>query len=298
MGSWDASRWREVGIVVSNDADGAPRGWIGLRRLPQESDLRAVLVSLIVCLFCSAAISLTVSLVRPYKEANRAREQRARIEQIVRSAPGLAELIDTTGDARLEVRVVDLETGRFLPDVDPDDMDPAAATRDPERSIAIPPEADIAGLGRRARRARIYRVQQGDRLRLLVLPVEGMGYVSTLRGYLALEPDLHTIRALSFYEHAETPGLGSEIDNPEWLARWSGKQAFDAAGEIRIAVDRSRVDPRSPDAIHRVDGISGATRTGLGVTRMLHFWLGPYGYGPLLARLADDERQGDHEGSR
>ena len=40
--------------------------------------------------------------------------------------------------------------------------------------------------------------------------------------------------------------------------------------------------------VHRVDGISGATRTGLGVTRMLRFWLGPWGYGPTLSRLADE----------
>jgi len=283
---------------VSDDVDRAPKGWIGLRRLPRESDLRAVLVSLIVCLFCSAAISFTVSLVRPYKEANRAREQRARIEQIVRSTPGLAELIDTGGDAQLEVQVVDLETGRFLPDVDPGGFDPVTAARDPEQGIAIPPEADLAGLGRRARWALVYRVQERGRLRLLVLPVEGKGYVSIMRGYLALEPDLRTIRALSFYEHAETPGLGSEIENPAWLAQWPGKQAFDAAGEIRIAVARGRVDPGAPEALHRVDGISGATRTGVGVTQLLHFWLGPQGYGPLLARLAEERAPGDREDSR
>jgi Na+-transporting NADH:ubiquinone oxidoreductase subunit C len=280
---------------VSDDVKPGPKGWIFLRHLPRESDLRAVLVSLIVCLLCSAAISLTVSLLRPYKEANRAQEQRTRIEQIVRSAPGLAALIETGGDARLEVGIVDLETGRFLTDVDPDDFDPERSARDPEQSIAIPPEADLAGLGRRARWARVYRVLERDRLRLLVLPVEGMGYASTLRGYLALEPDLRTIRALSFYEHSETPGLGSEIDSPEWLAQWPGKQAFDEAGEIRIEVARGRVDRAAPDAIHRVDGISGATRTCVGVTRLLHFWLGPEGYGPLLARLAEAHGPGDRE---
>ena len=283
---------------MSGDVKPTPKGWIFLRRLPRESDLRAVVVSLIVCLLCSAAISLTVSLLRPYREANRAREQRARIEQIVRSAPGLAALIETGGDAQLEIGIVDLETGRFLTDVDPEAFDPERARRDPEQSIVIPPEADLAGLGRRARRARIYRVLDRERLLLLVLPVEGMGYASTLRGYLALEPDLRTIRALSFYEHSETPGLGSEIDSPAWLAQWPGKQAFDEAGEIRIEVAQGRIDRAAPDAIHRVDGISGATRTGVGVMRLLHFWLGPEGYGPLLARLAEDHSPDDREDSR
>jgi Na+-transporting NADH:ubiquinone oxidoreductase subunit C len=35
-----------------------------------------------------------------------------------------------------------------------------------------------------------------------------------------------------------------------------------------------------------VDGISGATRTGRAVTRVVRFWLGEDGYGPLLERLA------------
>lgn len=283
---------------MSNDLEGEPRGWIGLRRLPKESDLRAVLVSLIVCLFCATAISLTVSLTRPYKEANRAREQLRRVEQIIASAPGLADVIETGGDARLEVRIIDLETGREVPPREAARFDPRAAARDPELSVAIPPEADVAGLGRRARWSRVYLVREHGRLRLIVLPVEGRGYVSMMRGYLALEPDLRTIRALSFYEHAETPGLGSEIDSPEWLAQWPGKLAIDADGVVRIAVDRARVDPTAPDAIHRVDGISGATRTGVGVTQLLRFWLGPLGYGPLLERLATETTPSGREGDR
>ena len=34
-----------------------------------------------------------------------------------------------------------------------------------------------------------------------------------------------------------------------------------------------------------VDGITGATRTGNGVTGMVRFWLGPKGYGPLIRAI-------------
>lgn len=283
---------------MSNEADRIRRGWIGLRRLPAESDLRAVLVSLIVCLFCSAAISLVVAWVGPYRESNRALARRQQVEQIVASAPGLSELVDAGKALQLEVQLVDLESGRFVRGIDPDAFDPATAARDPDASVEIPAEADIAGLGRRARWARVYRLLDEGELSLLVLPVEGMGYVSILRGYLALEPDLRTIRALRFYEHSETPGLGSEIDNPEWLAQWVGKRAFDAEGKPRIAVDRGRVDPDAPDAIFKVDGLSGATRTGAGVTQLLRFWLGPHGYGPLLSQLSEQATASGREESR
>ena len=32
----------------------------------------------------------------------------------------------------------------------------------------------------------------------------------------ALDSDLNTIVGLEFYKHKETPGLGAEVDNPNW----------------------------------------------------------------------------------
>ena len=36
-----------------------------------------------------------------------------------------------------------------------------------------------------------------------------------------------SISGITFYEHGETPGLGGEIDNPDWQAGWQGKQLYD-----------------------------------------------------------------------
>ena len=264
-------------------------GWIGLRRLPEDSTLRAILVTGIVCAVCSAAIALAVAWLGPYQEANRARDRAARIQQIVASVPGLDQVVGTLPGQEIEARAVELGTGRYAQDVDPGRFDPRAAERDPAASVALPPERDLAGIGRRANHAVVFLVRDAERLRLLVLPVYGAGYVSTLHGYLALDADGNTIRGLSFYEHAETPGLGSEIDNPQWRGQWAGKLARDAAGALRLGVARGRVEPGAPDAAHQVDGISGATRTGVGVTNLLRFWLGPDGFGPYLERLAAEE---------
>ncbi len=266
------------------------KGWIFLRRLPPESDLRAVIVTLIVCVVCSAAIAFTVSTLRPYREANRTRDRQAKIEQMITAVPGLEDVLGGASGGELQALVIDLERGEVDPSIDPETFDASEAARDAARGVALAPEEDLAGLGRRARHARIYTISDASGLRLVVLPVEGAGYISTLRGYLALDGDLRTIRGLSFYEHGETPGLGSEIESPAWRALWPGKQAFDAAGQPRIAVIRGRPDPASPEAVHQVDGITGATVTGDGVTRLLQFWLGPRGFGPYLARLAESGR--------
>jgi Na+-transporting NADH:ubiquinone oxidoreductase subunit C len=38
-------------------------------------------------------------------------------------------------------------------------------------------------------------------------------------------------------------------------------------------------------ADYHVDGVSGATLTGNGVTNLMQYWLGDHGYGPYLRNL-------------
>ena len=112
---------------------------------------------------------------------------------------------------------------------------------------------------------------------------------STMHGLLALAKDGRTIKALSFYEHRETAGLGSEIANPTWNALWKGKLATDETGKPAINVVKGAVDNSNPAADYQVDGLAGATLTGDGVTYLMRFWLGELGFGPYLDRLRKGE---------
>ena len=136
-------------------------------------------------------------------------------------------------------------------------------------------------------RAEIFLVRAGDALDQVILPVSGAGLWSTMYGYLSVEPDGQTVRGLRFYEHAETPGLGDQVEKADWLAQWPGKQLFDSAGNVRIEIVRGKVVP-GDDAIYQVDGMSGATLTGQGINVFLQQWLGPEGFGPYLQRVATE----------
>jgi len=184
--------------------------------------------------------------------------------------------------------VIDLETGEFVEGVTPDDLEKQGAKNE---AMKIAAESDIAGLGEKPARRAIYFVREGNRLERLILPVEGKGLWSTMHGFVALGPDLATIKTFCIYDHAETPGLGGEVSSPKWLALWDEKTAIDAEGRPILEVVKGAVDPRSPNADHQIDGLSGATLTGRGVTNLVHFWLGEQGYGPLLDRLREG---GDH----
>ena len=109
----------------------------------------------------------------------------------------------------LETRLVDLETGTFVDGTDAEAFDMAAAETDPEMSIAIPSEADIARIGRRSTLAKVHLLERDGDVLLIVLPIVGKGYQSTIRATLALEADLKTVAALTITEQGDTPGLGA-----------------------------------------------------------------------------------------
>ena len=134
----------------------------------------------------------------------------------------------------------------------------------------------------------VYLAMQGGSMEKIILPVYGKGLWSTLYGFIALDRDLKTIRGITFYEHAETPGLGGEIDNPRWKNIWNGKQAFDEKGNLRIKVIKGIVDTSRQAAKYQIDGLSGATRTTHGVNALVRFWLGSDGYGPFLNKLVEE----------
>ena len=98
--------------------------------------------------------------------------------------------------------------------------------------------------------------------------------------------DGNSVLGLTFYEHAETPGLGGEVDNPRWKAQWPGKQIMDDGGNIKLHILKGKAE--QPDA-YTVDGLSGATLTTRGVDNLIHYWLGEHGFGPYLARIRAGE---------
>ena len=102
----------------------------------------------------------------------------------------------------------------------------------------------------------------------------GPGLWSTMLGYLAVEPDGNTVRGLRFYEHAETPGLGDQIDKPAWRALWAGKQLYGRRRRAAIDVITGLVaGRRRSDSPDRRPGRRNADRHG--VSDLVRYWTGP-----------------------
>jgi Na+-transporting NADH:ubiquinone oxidoreductase subunit C len=244
----------------------------------------------VVCVVCSILVSTAAVALRDRQDANRALD----IQRNVLLAASLMEPGEDLTVEDIERRfedvqplVVDRASGGLLPDVDVANFDLRWESQNPETSQPV--SGNPAGLARLPDRLLVYQILDGDQVDQLVLPVEGKGLWSTLYGFLALDADTTTIRGIAFYQHAETPGLGGEIDSPRWRGRWEGRKAFDDAGAIQIQVIKGQAGTAAADP-HRVDGISGATLTGNGVSHLARFWLGDEGYGPYLDHFRGEGR--------
>ena len=248
---------------------------------------KTLIVAISLCLVCSALISYSAVELRDLQEANKILDKQTKIL----SAAGL--LADDKDVSSLfnsiEIKIVDLETGLFNTSVNIEDFDESSFSRNPNTSIELTSDADIALLKRRENFQAIYLHYENESLKAIILPVRGYGLWGTMKGYLALESDLQTVIGLEFFDHKETPGLGGEIVNPRWKANWKGKKVYSDSGEVLISVIKGSVDKSNEKAKFQVDGLSGATITSNGVTNLLSFWLGEMGYGPLIKQIRSME---------
>lgn len=251
-----------------------------------DSTSKTIRVALTLCIICSVIVSTAAVLLRPAQQTNKDLDRKTNIL----AAAGMLEKGDDViaKFETIKTRAVDLTTGKFSDSVDLQTYNQRKAAKDPELSIDLGDD-DIAKIGRLPKYMIVYVVEGNTGLEKIILPVKGYGLWSTLYGFVALESDLNTVAGLGFYEHAETPGLGGEIDNPSWKAQWIGKKSYDSNQKQALTVIKGKVDTSRPQSVHEIDGLSGATLTSKGVDNLIKFWMGENGFAPFLANLRAGE---------
>jgi len=237
------------------------KAWRSFLALPNETPLKTFGIAFLVALLCSIVVSLTAVGLKPLQQENRLRE----------SASSMVKMVEGLGFGLPQKRYVDRVSGAYV-------------NRMAKSQSPLSDEQDFAGLSQVEDVVTVYEVRANGSLALVILPVRGVGYKSMMKGYLALNKDVTTIAGLTFHQQDESPGMGARIMEAEWQAKWSQKQTKAGDGTVQIKVGKGKA--KTP---FEVDGISGATRTGWGVTNLVQFWLGPDGYGPYLARLKRED---------
>ncbi|MGR0277476.1 Na(+)-translocating NADH-quinone reductase subunit C [Marinomonas dokdonensis] len=260
-----------------------------------DSIKKTIIVALSLCLVCSIFVAAAAVGLKPIQKTNQDLDRKRNIL----SAAGMLDASKSVDEifATVDTRIVSMATGQFATDaeleqagINPQTYNQQAAAKDPALSEAL--VNDPASIKRRAKFASVYLVKAADdSIERIILPVHGYGLWSTMYGFIALENDFDTIIGFGFYDQGETPGLGGEVDNPNWKALWEGKKVYNDQGDAVIQLAKGGVDSADPQAIHKVDGLSGATLTSRGVTNLVQYWLGEEGFAPFLSTLRSEGAQ-------
>ncbi len=118
----------------------------------------------------------------------------------------------------------------------------------------------------------VFLHQPEDKVVSYIVPVKGYGLWGLIYGYVALQPDLITIKDIRFYKHQETPGLGGECSQPWFTNQFKGKKILNSKDTfVSVTVVKGKAsDFYSGEKLnHYVDGISGGTITTKGITKFL-----------------------------
>ena len=239
-----------------------------------RSKVYSVVFVLIITVFWGFVLSFAATSLREPQQANEQRNIRENILKAVglmeREQKLEPEEINQLYEDSVESFLVDHE-GKVIPGSSADGVDLEEELENPDPA---------------AWRLPVFVVTEGGRASVYAIPVFGQGLWSTLYGYLALEDDLDTVKGITFYKHGETAGLGAEIEQAWFQDNFVGKRIFDGSALRSIQVVKGKVADvfsNAADHTYAVDGISGASITGRGVTNLLQEKLAIYA--PYITRV-------------
>lgn len=245
-----------------------------------DSIKKILTVAFALCIVCSIIVSTAAVALRSKQQLNMELDRKSNILAV-------AGLYKKGADVEKEFksvtpRVVNLETGAYSDQFDPQTYDSFEAAKDPAQSRTLSGERESPGLARQEKFSTVYLVGDPDNPEQVILPIRGQGLWGLMRGYLSVRGDGNTIEGITFYSHSETPGLGGEVDNPRWKAQWDGKEIYADPESTQPAIGLVK---GGASGENEVDALSGASLTSNGVTNLVRFWLGPQGFGKYLARF-------------
>ncbi|NNE43812.1 MAG: NADH:ubiquinone reductase (Na(+)-transporting) subunit C [Gemmatimonadetes bacterium] len=216
-----------------------------------SENLRVIRFAVIVCLACSVVVSSAALGLRERQDANLLLDIRKNILKSVGlfDATMTPDQVNTLFEQQMEGLVLGAD-GEVIEGRDPMSVD---SDREPELR-------------------RLYKVEEDGKTVAYAFPIQGQGLWSTVYGYFALEADLNTVKGITFYKHGETPGLGGEVEKDWFQDQFVGKQIRRDGELASVTVVKGGAAEKYPDPEdlkYYVDGISGATITADGVTKMI-----------------------------
>ncbi len=218
-----------------------------------HSNFQTFRFAIIITLVCSLLLAAAATLLKPRQVEN----VKLDIKKNILKSAGITN--PDTELTREDIQAL------YSKNIDECVIDHQGATVEGKTPSDIDPRANSGLMA-------LYQWKEGDNIKAYIIPISGKGLWSTIYGYLAVEPDGETVRGITFYQHGETPGLGGEIEKKWFTDSFVGKKFINSEGKlVSVSIVRGKIKDKVPESefYHNVDGISGATLTGRGVTKFL-----------------------------
>ncbi len=248
----------------------------------KESTKFILAIAIGLSLFCASLVSLAAVGLKPIQDKNAAEFKKKNI-LIAAGIYKEGDKIDELFDKNIVPKAIVLKTGEETDAIDPLKFNAVKSAKDPKTGNVL--DNDPAKISSISKYAVIYQLKEGDKVKRVILPIRGYGLWGTMYGFIALDGTGKTVKGITFYDHIETPGLGAEITNPKWQAKWTGKKPYTNGDTPNIQIVKKISDDENV-AQHQVDSIAGATLTSRGVENTINFWLGSDAYGTYLKKLS------------
>ena len=221
-----------------------------------NSNTYTVIYSVILVVVVAAVLAFAAMYLKPTQDANVKKDT---IGQILTAATFAnvedAQILDTY-KAEIESAILVDAEGNKVGDLDIESCE-VYGISDLKKQITAEPKA-----------LPVYIFKNG----ITVVPCYGAGLWGPIWGYVGLEGDLKTIKAVRFGHKGETPGLGAKIsDEPSFAEAFVAKTIGDGEILFEVAKPANRQTENNG-----VDAISGATITSQALGKTLDQWFGFY----------------------
>ena len=218
-----------------------------------NSNTYTVIYSIILVVVVAAVLAFAAMFLKPTQEANVKKDT---ISQILTAATVQGEDILATYQQEIEAAILVDINGNKVGELSIENCEVYDNAQLKKQTIASEKALPV------------YIFKNG----ITVIPCYGAGLWGPIWGYIGLEGDLQTIKAVCFGHKGETPGLGAKIaDEPSFAAGFAGKQV--GSGDILFEVAKPANRKTENNG---VDAISGATITCQALGKTLNQWFGFY----------------------
>lgn len=223
----------------------------------KQSNVYTIIYIIVLVVVVGAALALTSMSLHDRQQANADADKMRQILASVHLSAPTSE-IGTEFDRYITSQYIVDESGKIVSDNGAFSVDVAAQSKVEPAKRKLP----------------VYECTLAAGDVKYIIPLYGAGLWGPIWGYVAFNSDGSTLYGAYFAHQGETPGLGAEIEKPQFSNQFEGKTVFHGDKFLPIAVVKAGQKPLNGEDY--VDGISGGTITSKGVGAMLDSSLTPY----------------------